>query len=229
MDPGPQPAALTSLSQIEEILIARVNPMMQVTHAPGGQYKYSGHTICFPQDITKIANIFPRRVEHLDILIVTHHSNDHKAYDFNVSRHRSLTALEYKLENDPYYKNVRIDTNALASLPTIPTDVSSSLHHSNTSETVVRLPLEPPNELTEDFTDPLVDQTSSFIPIIPNTNTEIQEIAIIFMLTTTNLILELSGQQLVYHQSMNTTQKVYSLWLSSPFSRQALQFQISQG
>jgi len=176
MDPGPQPTALTSLSQIEEMLIARVNPILQVTHARSGQYKYSGHTICFPQDITKIADMLPRRVEHLDILIVMRHSNDHKAYDFIFSRHRVLAALGYKLANDPYYKNVRIDTNALASLPAIPTDVSSSLHHSNTTETAVRLPLEPPHELTEDFADPSVDQTSSFVPIIPNTNTEIQEI-----------------------------------------------------
>jgi len=59
MDPGPQPAILTSLSQIEEMLIARVNPILRVTHARGGQYKYSGHTICFPQYITKIANMLP--------------------------------------------------------------------------------------------------------------------------------------------------------------------------
>ena len=176
MDLGPQPATLASLSQIEEMLIARVNPILQVTHARGGQYKYSGHTICFPQDITKIANMLPWCVEHLDILIVTRHSNDHKAYDFIVSRHHVLAALEYKLANDPYYKNVRIDTNALASLPAIPTDISSSLHHSNTAKTAVPLPLEPPHELTEDFTNPSVDQTSSFVPIIPNTNTEIQEI-----------------------------------------------------
>ena len=104
----------------------RVNPILQVTLAHGGQYKYNGHTICFPQDITKIANMLSRRVEHLDILIVTRHSNDHKAYDFIVSRHRVLAALEYNLANDPYYKNVRIDTNALASLPAIPADVSSS-------------------------------------------------------------------------------------------------------
>lgn len=36
MDPGPQPTTLTSLSQIEEMIIARVNPILQVTHARGG-------------------------------------------------------------------------------------------------------------------------------------------------------------------------------------------------
>ena len=93
MDPGPQPAILISLSQIEEMIIARVNPILQVTHARGGQYKYSGHTICFPQDITKIAKMLPQHVENLDILIVTCHSNDHTAYDFIVSRHCVLVAL----------------------------------------------------------------------------------------------------------------------------------------
>ena len=81
MDPGPQPATLTSLSQIEEMLIAKVNPILQLTHARGGQYKYNGHTICFPQDITKIASMLPRRVGDFDILIITRHSNDHHAYD----------------------------------------------------------------------------------------------------------------------------------------------------
>jgi len=118
----------------------------------------------------------PRRVENLDILIVTRHSNDHKAYDLIVSRHRVLAALEYKLENDPYYKNDRIDNNALASLPAIPTNVSSSLHHSNTTETTIHLSLEPPYELTKDSANPSVNQTSSVVPIIPNTNTKIQEI-----------------------------------------------------
>ena len=112
----------------------------------------------------------------MDILIVTRHSNDHKAYDFIVSRHHVLAASKYKLANDLYYKNVCIDNNALASLPAIPTDVSSSLHHSNTTETTVHLSLEPPHELTEDSANPSVNQTSPFVPIIPNKNTEIQEI-----------------------------------------------------
>ena len=72
MDPGPQPPILAALSKIEEMLIARVNPILQVTHAHGGQYKYTGHTIFFPQDVTEISCMLPRRVEDLYILIVTH-------------------------------------------------------------------------------------------------------------------------------------------------------------
>jgi len=37
MDPGEQPLVLSILTQVEEMLISRVNPILQVTHARGGQ------------------------------------------------------------------------------------------------------------------------------------------------------------------------------------------------
>ena len=48
MEPHDKPIILSILSQIEEMLIARVSPILQVKHARGGQYKYSGHTISPP-------------------------------------------------------------------------------------------------------------------------------------------------------------------------------------
>ena len=48
MDPGIQPPVLALLTQVEEMLISHANLVLQVTHAHGGQYKYSGHTIYFP-------------------------------------------------------------------------------------------------------------------------------------------------------------------------------------
>ena len=60
MDPGIQPHVLSFLTQVEEMLITRVNPIIQVTHARGGQLKYSGHTIGFPQDITNIVTSLRR-------------------------------------------------------------------------------------------------------------------------------------------------------------------------
>ena len=70
MDPGKQPPVLVVLTQVEEVMISRANPILQVTHARGGQYKYSGHTICFPQDISNIATYLPHLVSELDILVV---------------------------------------------------------------------------------------------------------------------------------------------------------------
>ena len=59
MNPGKQPLILSILTQVEEMLIAQVNPILQVTHAHGGQYKYSGHTIIFPQNIVSIVKTLP--------------------------------------------------------------------------------------------------------------------------------------------------------------------------
>ena len=51
MDPDDQPIVLSILTQVKGMLIAQANPILQVRHARGGQYKYSGHTISFPQQI----------------------------------------------------------------------------------------------------------------------------------------------------------------------------------
>lgn len=54
MDVGPQEEDFSKLTQVEEMLIARVSPILQVTHAIGGQYKYKGHTISFPQNVQQV-------------------------------------------------------------------------------------------------------------------------------------------------------------------------------
>ena len=86
MNPRKQPPVLSLLTQVEEMLIARVNPILQVTHACGGQYKYNGHTISFPQDIISIVKTLPHRIEDLDILIVRREGPPSKHYDCIVSR-----------------------------------------------------------------------------------------------------------------------------------------------
>ena len=85
MDPGNQPTVLTILTQVEEMLISRANPILQVTHARGGQYKYSGHTICFPQDISNISTYLPHLVSELVILLVQKCNYTNKPYELFVS------------------------------------------------------------------------------------------------------------------------------------------------
>ena len=51
MGQGIQSHVLAVLAQVEEMFICHANPILQVMHACGGQYKYFGYTICFPQDI----------------------------------------------------------------------------------------------------------------------------------------------------------------------------------
>jgi len=75
---------LSSLTQVEEILIAHINPIIQVSHARRGQLKYTGHMICFPQDITNIVKTLPRMLSDLDILVVNRPTSNHKYYELFV-------------------------------------------------------------------------------------------------------------------------------------------------
>ena len=70
MDLGIQPHVLAVLTQVEEMLISRANPILQVTHARGGQYKYFVHTIFFPKDISNISKSLTHLISYLDILVV---------------------------------------------------------------------------------------------------------------------------------------------------------------
>ena len=60
------------------MLIEHVNPILQVTNDRGGKYKYSGHTIRFPQDISTIVQCLPRHVEDIDFLILRRHATQSK-------------------------------------------------------------------------------------------------------------------------------------------------------
>ena len=114
---------LKILTQIEEMLIARVSPILQVTYAKGDQLKYSGHTISFPQDIPTIASQLPRRTSELDIIIVNRESIEKQQYDFYISKDRVYEALKHKIQNDPYYWGAHLYIAALALLPITSTDV----------------------------------------------------------------------------------------------------------
>ena len=176
MDPSPQPHVLSALTQVEEMLIARVNPILQVSHARGGQLKYSGHTICFPQDITNIVNTLPRMLSELDILVVNKPTSTHKSYAFFVSRSRVMAALEYKLANDPYFKDVQINPSAVAALPLHPTDVSPLLRHVAGTSHATTLPHENADLSNTCLLDPSTLHPSSFVATLPNSNTELDAI-----------------------------------------------------
>jgi hypothetical protein len=46
MDPGEVPEHLPALSQVEEMLIARVHLHLEAKRIRGLQYQYTGHTVC---------------------------------------------------------------------------------------------------------------------------------------------------------------------------------------
>jgi ATP-dependent DNA helicase PIF1 len=119
MDPGEVPEELQGLSEIEEMLIARVFPVMSVYRLRGGQHGYHGNVINFPQDVKEFATHLPQHPSSLDVLIVRRQSaNDSATFrDFKVRRDKITRALWWLKENNCYYSDIVIDNEIIQSLP----------------------------------------------------------------------------------------------------------------
>lgn len=128
MDPGSQPRVLADLTQVEEMLVEGVSPILQVMHSVGDQFKYRGHTIGFPQEIKSIANILPRQIRDLNVLIVVRKKGGKgTSYDFTIRKENVYNALIYKVQHGLFYRDVRIDYRALDELPDNNNDVTQMI------------------------------------------------------------------------------------------------------
>eukprot|EP01018_Ginkgo_biloba_P011228 Gb_05719 [translate_table: standard] len=154
MDPKEQPHVLAVLTQVEEMLIARISLILQVSHAPGGQYKYSGHTISFPQYIQSVTSLLSPRVENLDVLIVHRRGDGGRNYDCFVKR------------------------NAVRLLPERATDISDRL---STVVLEINDPVRPLDENVNISRDQHIDSIhhpTSFASRRPNTLHEMEQIRV---------------------------------------------------
>ena len=108
---------MQGLTQVEEMLISRVLPIMSVYRLPHGQYGYSGHVINLPQDVASFATSLPRLPSQLDVIVVRRDGAAGSHRDFKVRRSVVLRALQWLLANNIYYRHVHIDQAALSLLP----------------------------------------------------------------------------------------------------------------
>ena len=99
------------------MLISGVLPIMSLYRLPHGQYGYSGHVINLPQDVGSFANTLPQLPSELDVIVVRKEEATESRHDFLVRRSVVLCALQWLLANNIYYRNVHIDSDALALLP----------------------------------------------------------------------------------------------------------------
>ena len=116
------------------MLISRVLPIMSIYRLPHGQYAYGGHVINLPQDINTFVNSLPRSPSSLDVLIVRREGAAESHKDFKVRRSVILTALQWLVENNIYYRDVTIDETTLSQLP-IDGDLTSTLSTVSISST----------------------------------------------------------------------------------------------
>ena len=166
MDPGSVPPALQGLTQVEEMLISPVMPIMSVYQLPLGQYGYSGHVINLPQDVASFVRSLRRVPSQLDLVVVHREGAAGSHKDFKVRRSRVLQALQWLMENNQYFRDISLDHAALAQLPEndeLPglSAVTLSCDESGT---------EPVFEQNEEYDSEQL--SSSFVPAAPRQATE---------------------------------------------------------
>ncbi|CAG8791697.1 23660_t:CDS:2, partial [Gigaspora margarita] len=84
MDPDEILKELKDLTNIKEMLIAQVFPIISVYNLHGGQYAYREHIINFSQDLQEFVTCLPCDSASLDVLVVRHSSTNGTAFrDFN--------------------------------------------------------------------------------------------------------------------------------------------------
>jgi hypothetical protein len=169
MIPSPIPPELQGLTQVEEMLVARALPIMRVYIKPGGQRGYSGHCVNLPQHVDELASSLPRYPKDLSVIIVKIKGKENTFKDVNVRRQKVLDSLLWLKQNNPHYKNVEIDTQALNELPVDGTPSNLVTVETNddvvTPETVGNDVGPPTDNSSEDTVYSDSTETSSFLPV----------------------------------------------------------------
>lgn len=94
MDPGEVPQCLQGLTQLEQMLIARANPIMCLYRKHGGQQGYRGHVLNVSQDIQGFLNHLPANINDLPILLVRRSGSNDTHVDLRVRRDAVLSAIQ---------------------------------------------------------------------------------------------------------------------------------------
>ena len=158
---------MQDLTQVEEMLICAVIPIMSIYRLPHGQYGYRGHVINLPQDVCAFATSLPRLSSELDVILVTKEGAESSHRDFRVRKLVVLPALLWLKLNNKYYRNITINQAALDELPddgnlTGLREVAEQVAPGDEDES--------PRAEGEDDESP--DDATSFVPIVARKHTE---------------------------------------------------------
>lgn len=124
LDPKAVPNALPKLSQIEQLLIARVHCFVEVRQVRGRRYKYSGHVCNFLRDVGKVYDKLPLLPQDIEVVLLKPANSAENPglsrqfkKDYKVRRTPVTMWLEYLKQNHPGYRDILIDREALSQLP----------------------------------------------------------------------------------------------------------------
>ena len=171
MDPGAVPDCLEGMTEIEEMLIARVCPIMTVYHKHGGQRGYSGHVLNLPQKIQHFLNKLPTTIRNLPVLIISREGVDNTKINLHARQKKVLHALQWLQANNKYYADIEIDYEIISTLPVygVPNDL---LHVQDNSDDDVAFANEGLQMEDLPFNDDSLHPSTSFLPQTEHTLSE---------------------------------------------------------
>ena len=124
MIPSKTPPELKDLTWIEELLIARVLPQVNVVRLKYGQRGWKGHVINYEQDTQTLVMVLPRLPENLSTILVTKPISEKAKKDgripkeYEVRKDKIRAALQYLIKNNPGYKDVKFSEDNLNDIDT---------------------------------------------------------------------------------------------------------------
>ncbi len=114
-NPGEQPPELRALTVVEQMLIAMALSSFRVYRIAGqGQLGFKGHVINFFQAPQGIARSLPRT--NLPILLIERTIGNSRKV-LRVRRWRVARALIWLQKNNPFYRSININEEAMSALP----------------------------------------------------------------------------------------------------------------
>ncbi|CAC5388042.1 unnamed protein product [Mytilus coruscus] len=117
MDPKHTPSELADLTVVEQQLICRISPCINVHMLGHGGIASGGHCVTFPQEVNEPAKIFPRLPEEINVIRVRKQGKNGTSKDFVVRRLKIQTALLFLKQYNPAYFDIIISKERLAALP----------------------------------------------------------------------------------------------------------------
>ncbi|XP_033755671.1 uncharacterized protein LOC117338427 [Pecten maximus] len=136
MDPGPLPPQLTGLTVVEQQLISRISPAINVYLLKHGGIAANGHCVTFPQQVNEPSQILPKLPSEINIIKVKKQDKNGSPKDYRVRRFTVQNALAWLKLNNVAYSDIIISNERLNNLP-LDGDIAlqdldvSSVQHSN--------------------------------------------------------------------------------------------------
>ena len=115
MDPGDVLSQMEGMTQVEQMPIAKIAPIMRVYRLKGGQCAHGRHDVSIPQDVTGFTTSLSRLAADIPVLVVRRQGAEAESHkEFVARRHKVYHALFWLKEKNQYYRDISIDADALS-------------------------------------------------------------------------------------------------------------------